>query len=414
MDDLQYRYAVLRSRLAILLGFICLLYLFIDVFTGIYVFLPWQLAGIAFSLSILILNRRGQYHAASVILLVILNLLIFLFAAADDPSRGVYFYFIASASFSFILFYPQRRDLAFFFAGLSIVLAMVSLFTDFKVFEAPSAPTDLRNVYFMINFIIGVSGTLFIILFAIQQLNRSRFDLIKHQEILEKRNVELSKVNMELDSFLYKSSHDIRAPISTIAGLIYLIQRSESMEEIRHYNRMTDKQIKKLNKIISDITLHSRNLKLDPEIEEFDARELCQEVLDTYSFLLEKSGIRTELDINGDLIKTDRSRLRTILSNLVSNSINYFNPSINHAFVRITCDVGHNGFNISVSDNGIGIAKSHQDKVFDMFYRGTEKSQGSGLGLYITKEMVERLNGRISLSSVEWEGTTVGINLPGG
>jgi signal transduction histidine kinase len=116
---------------------------------------------------------------------------------------------------------------------------------------------------------------------------------------------------------------------------------------------------------------------------------------------------------SGVVFKTDRLRINIIFSNIISNAYKYYNPG-NSSFLNIKIETGSQHARLEFSDNGIGIQPEHMDKIFNMFYRATDRSQGSGLGMYIVKQAVERLNGTISLQSDYGVGTRIKIILPNG
>ena len=116
-------------------------------------------------------------------------------------------------------------------------------------------------------------------------------------------------------------------------------------------------------------------------------------------------------DIDFEVL-TDRGMLRTILFNLLENSINFIQPDNPQPFVKVNLKYESNFLIIEVADNGQGIKKELQSEVFNMFYRANEKSTGSGLGLYIVRNAVERLNGNIQLKSKELSGTKISIYIP--
>src|SRR6185437_11528662 len=124
-----------------------------------------------------------------------------------------------------------------------------------------------------------------------------------------------------------------------------------------------------------------------------------------------KVAVRTKIQ-NGIAFYSDRSRLSIILNNLISNSIRYQNPEAADPFVEIYVEISASSAEIRIRDNGIGIDKENHEKVFNMFYRVSTKSVGSGLGLYIVKETVEKLHGVIDLESVPGKGTAFSIHLP--
>ena len=100
------------------------------------------------------------------------------------------------------------------------------------------------------------------------------------------------------------------------------------------------------------------------------------------------------------------------MNNLSSNAIKYHNLSRSNPWVKVSMNISGNNLNIVVSDNGLGISAERQSKIFDMFYRGTEHSKGSGLGLYIVKETIDKMRGTIRVDSIEGEGTSFSVNLP--
>jgi signal transduction histidine kinase len=119
------------------------------------------------------------------------------------------------------------------------------------------------------------------------------------------------------------------------------------------------------------------------------------------------------VEICGDApFHSDAVRIGIVVNNLVSNAIKYQNLRRNDAFVRIKVDLSPDYCTLTVSDNGIGIGEEHIDKIFNLFFRASVQSYGSGLGMYIVKNAVERLNGSIQLESALGEGSTVTVVFP--
>jgi signal transduction histidine kinase len=111
-------------------------------------------------------------------------------------------------------------------------------------------------------------------------------------------------------------------------------------------------------------------------------------------------------------VETDPTRLQTVLSNLLSNAIRYHDSRKEKKFIQLSCQQTNQSFSLSIEDNGQGIDPEYQKRIFEMFFRANESSQGSGLGLYIVKETIAKLSGSIQLQSVPREGSTFTINLP--
>jgi signal transduction histidine kinase len=152
---------------------------------------------------------------------------------------------------------------------------------------------------------------------------------------------------------------------------------------------------------------------MDVSLERVDVAEMVNNIFNDLRFA---SGNDIVLNINAPenpVIRTDWLRLGVLLKNIIGNSIKYRRQGI-PAFVEVSLDIGTDRSTISVKDNGEGIAPRHLGRVFDMFYRGTTSSIGTGLGLYICKEIAGKLGGDLSIESQPGAGTTVHISLPAG
>jgi signal transduction histidine kinase len=162
-----------------------------------------------------------------------------------------------------------------------------------------------------------------------------------------------------------------------------------------------------------DILEFSRSTKNQLTIEAVSIAEIVNEIADSLRYMDGASRIKLIREFGSvDLINTDRKSLSVILSNLVSNSVKYHNYNQEDLWIKILMERDADEVRLTVSDNGIGIAEDQQPRVFEMFHRATEISTGSGLGLFIVKEVIDRLNGRISLQSVYGKGSAFSVSLP--
>lgn len=235
----------------------------------------------------------------------------------------------------------------------------------------------------------------------------------KTDEKLKKQYEQLKKINNELDRFVYSASHDLRAPLLSVLGLIN-ISRMAALddEQIKHLDLM-EGSIKRLDRYISDIANYSKNNRLDIEVTKVNLKKIIYECIDDHKFVNSFGDLRIEVVTDEDCdLYTDEVRLKIILNNLISNALKYHNVKKLDPFVNIIAYVSEKGCKISITDNGRGIGKEHLDKIFNMFYRGSEYSEGSGLGLYIAKEAVAKLNGEISVRSVENIETEFTVTIP--
>lgn len=236
----------------------------------------------------------------------------------------------------------------------------------------------------------------------------------KHEQVIEESNKELRKSNHELDKFVYSVSHDLRAPLSSMLGVVTLIETETTDNSIAGDIKMLKNSIHKLDGFIKDILDYSRNARTDVNLQEIHFDELLNDIKGNLKHMASaNANVDMRIHVkNGTSFLSDRVRLNIILNNLISNSIRYSKPDISDSFVEVHVDANETDARIVIKDNGIGIAKENQDKVFDMFYRISKKSVGSGLGLYIVKEMVEKLNGYLHLESQIDEGTQFTILIP--
>ncbi|MBT34601.1 MAG: hypothetical protein CMO01_33480 [Thalassobius sp.] len=235
----------------------------------------------------------------------------------------------------------------------------------------------------------------------------------KLEETVVKRTAWLKKSNEELDNFVYRVSHDIRAPLSSILGLISLIKMETMPLKIEEYVNMVSQSINKLDTFVKNILDYSRNSRLKVEPEEINFTKLLNDILEELKYMqhAERLELIREFNIEENFYN-DALRLQVIFRNLISNAIKYQNPYEDHSYAKVKISVNAQELNLEVEDNGIGIRKDDQLRIFDMFFRSDNRTAGSGLGLYIVKESIEKLGGSISLDSQVHKGTTFKIKLP--
>lgn len=233
------------------------------------------------------------------------------------------------------------------------------------------------------------------------------------QEQLELQNEELKKINSELDRFVYSASHDLKAPLASILGLIHIAKIEKDINLVLKYMEMMEQSIMKLDNFIKDIIDYSRNARMDMVYEDIDIEKIVQEVYDNLNYLEKSAHIQKHIRIEQHCpCYTDAKRLGIIFNNLLSNAINYHNINQTQAFIDVNVIINHQTIHISVTDNGIGVAHEHLNRIFEMFYRASYDSKGSGLGLYIVKEAINKLGGQISVHSEVGEGTKFDIVIP--
>ena len=224
---------------------------------------------------------------------------------------------------------------------------------------------------------------------------------------------QLNKSISELDRFVYSASHDLSAPLKSIKGLVNIARVDTKNQALETHLNYIEESILKLEDVINDLIHFSRNSRSEVLIEKIELLPLVQETISSFQYLPEFKNINFDLNIpEGITVESDLQRLKMILQNLIGNSIKYSDPDKGQPFLKIDFCSNASSWNMQFIDNGIGIADKQQSKVFDMFYRATELSEGTGLGLFIVKEAVIKLNGHIEMKSNEHYGTEFELSFP--
>ena len=238
-------------------------------------------------------------------------------------------------------------------------------------------------------------------------------DIKNWQQRIEENNQELKKTNAELDRFVYSTSHDLRAPLTSVLGLINIALAESDPELIRDFLRRMRNSVLRLDLFIQDIVNYSRNTRLEVIEEEINFKELLDDILEKMEFMENANSIDFKIQVkDGGKFYSDKNRLNVILSNLISNGIKYQDFNKEYRYIYIKIKISKDKATITIEDNGQGIPFEYQEKVFHMFFRASEQSTGSGLGLYIVKEMIDKLSGSIKMISNPGLGTKFQLEIP--
>lgn len=236
-------------------------------------------------------------------------------------------------------------------------------------------------------------------------------EIERHEQELIISNKNLMETNEELDTFLYRSSHDLVSPVKSIKGLINLLKISKENQD--EYMPMLEDRICKLEELLLEINGYVKHSKSHSIIESFNLEELVNDVWSELEFMEGAFQLKFINGIDGTLeFTSDREGWRAIMSNPLSNAIKYHDLRKPEPFIRVGA-LYHNGkIELDVEDNGQGVPSELQGRLFEMFYRAHEISTGSGLGLFLVKKMVNKLNGEIVIESTHGQGTKVRITVP--
>lgn len=238
------------------------------------------------------------------------------------------------------------------------------------------------------------------------------YEMYQARKNLKEKISELEKINDELNRFIYSTSHDLRSPLMSVLGIINLARLDNSVKDPNGYVDMIESCILKLDGFIQKIIEYYRNSRLDVEYEKIYFDSLLQECI--ANFKPQNTAIEFQLNIDQPVdFKGDTFRISVILNNLISNAVKYQKPDEANPKVNLTVKVEPHKATIWIEDNGIGILSEHLSNIFKMFFRSKNNNKpGSGIGLYIVKEALNKIGGTINVESKYGEGTQFEITIP--
>jgi signal transduction histidine kinase len=406
----EYKRLMLTAYMSVTCVAVAVFYAVVDYLNNVFYAFPAYLALFLIPVTTLILIRLKHYKSAKVILIIASNLVVFWSAVNDPFETGVFLFFIPAGVGSFAILAVEDYKTGFVLATFTTILFLVAYFGDLHPFTAQRPTDEYIRISFLLNYFISLTISVLAVYFLMNLNTHAENELIKKERLANEKNAELRKVNAELDRFVYSVSHDLRSPLSSILGLTNLAQKTSDPQELSEILSMIRGRIKAQDNFIRDIIDYARNSRTESVSEAVNLHQLTHEVIDALKYNPNADKVTFVNAIKPDLtLKLDRIRISIILNNLVANAIKYHDLRKTNPFVEIGFQQEKN--ELFVKDNGIGIPKEHIERIFDMFYRGSDRSSGSGLGLFITKETVTKIGGIIEVTSVYGEGSKFIVRL---
>jgi signal transduction histidine kinase len=240
---------------------------------------------------------------------------------------------------------------------------------------------------------------------------KDKINLELESKVLE-RTIELEEKNKELDSFVYRSSHDIKGPLKSIIGLTSIGLSDVKDEAAKKYFDHILKSSRRLDTVVDHLLKVMETKESKIQISKINFEDMIASVVSSLAHLPCFPMVKTEIHIQQDLpFYSDEKLLHSVIYNLVENSLKYCDTCKETSCLKVNICVKERYSLLEISDNGLGIEKKLQEKIFDMFYKINPESSGSGLGLYMTKMYVEKLSGNIILNSKVGQGVSFNIKL---
>lgn len=240
---------------------------------------------------------------------------------------------------------------------------------------------------------------------------------IKRREVefeKQRANAELEETNKELNTFIYKAAHDLRGPLCSIMGLTNIARLDDQKENLPDYLSKISESTQKLDAVLLALIDLMSIKEASPELKPINFGTVINGVLARLksSENIDDIEIEIEIDLNDTPgFFSDESIIATVLFNILENAVKYKNNS--EPKISIKTSHVQDELKIEISDNGMGIEANALDRIFDMYFRGSQYSKGSGLGLYIAQKSIKKLGGRIEVESELLKGSVFSIFLPG-
>ena len=213
---------------------------------------------------------------------------------------------------------------------------------------------------------------------------------------------EVEKLMRVIGQFITSCSSSMRGPLKSIEGLVSLLQNRNiySDDELRMFLSHINDSTRKMENMLDGLEQFLENSRKNLAPQEVDLTELIQKIFHEFSAELHEHAITPRVKVEQQVkLYTDAARLRIALCNVIENAIRFSDPGKERKYIEVQGNVNFTNCSINVVDNGIGIESGEESKVFDLFFRGTERSKGLGVGLYVVREVLERMGGSITVYS---------------
>lgn len=284
-------------------------------------------------------------------------------------------------------------------------------FGDFEIYT--------QNLFQILKGIFYVVTTAIILFILINSFNRKIEEKVREQEMLNstlefERN-KLKESNDQLEHFADMTSHDLKSPLRTILSLIqrYKIKFKDSLTpKSSEYLDVIEVSAKQLSRKIDKTLLFSKIAHSSGDFETIQPEEFIRDIELALANIIEEKNAKISIE-KLPVIFSDRIMLQQVFQNIIENSIKYSKPNTEPA-INISATKKEKKVIFEISDNGIGIPKEEQEKVFERFKQLDNKEflKGNGIGLASIKRIINKLNGDIWIQSTEGEGTSVFVALP--
>ncbi len=393
---------------------VTLVFLTVDLVHGQYLSVSVLIFMLLNFLFVFFLTLRGFFDIAKYIFIISISTGHFINAANEGRESGnilLYFPFLCAI----ILFFGFKNKMHVYILACYLVLQILVLeHSNFKLVNFHENPT---SQYLRLNYSLLLAASLVLCMQFVRELsiqNRAaQAKLILLNKRMKRKNELLQKKNSELDYFVHKVSHDMRSPLRSVLGLTKLMKNESDISQLKEYVAWVEKSTQKLDSFVLEVLEMAKNAKSELSIKPIEIETFVKDVFEKLKHMDIESPLEFNFSSNTTIIYSDPTRLSHIVSNLLGNSIKYSKKDKNIA-CKISLEV-HSEARKTVlifEDNGQGIDEKYLPHIFEMFFRANSDSDGSGLGLFLVKETVNKLRGEITIASEIGIGTKMTVSIP--
>lgn len=230
---------------------------------------------------------------------------------------------------------------------------------------------------------------------------------------IDTKSQELAQANSDLEKFIYSASHDLRSPLVSIKGVIQLAKTEGIEGKAGEYFDMIEKSVSKLDAFVQNIIHYYQNIKTEDAVQLVDIDQLLSDVINQYKSYenYDSFEIKKAINITGEFIG-DAYRLKIVIGNILANSLKFIDPSKESNKIELEVIQNVEKLLMKISDNGVGMGKDALNVIENIFNNKDNRGPGNGVGLYLVRDAVQRMNGKIQVSSTLGEGTKFIIEIP--
>ncbi len=353
-----------------------------------------------------LLHRRGYELPARIISFILITGMITYFAVGTHARNGIQWHYLSIIVISLVIFSNRYRYVGILFVSFVYLILIVLEVNQYELDWFPTIGETERST---LSVIINITSAVLVLVYAIVTL---MLGSEAYEEQISRQVEDVKKLNKELDSFVYSASHDLKAPLASLRGLLSLAQQEKDASMVKLYFSKMEATITQSESFIKNITDYSKNVRTDLNPVAIELQPLIEDLFSNLSFVNGHEDIKLHLQLECMTIVADGNRMQAVLGNLLSNALKYSDPGKSERWIKITSREDGEKFYLTVEDNGIGVSPEHQPHLFEMFYRASEQSSGSGLGLYIVSESLQRMGASIKAESEPGKGTKFQVQIP--